>query len=336
MKFNNPLTAFALFLSLFAGHSAMAQTAPVAHCDTLYAGQTNDAGQVCVTIDEDTVQIDYLLNSGWKLSEVHAWVGEDRALMPQNRKGNPQVGRFPYSDSGLGALSSYSFVIPVSELPVDADTFCGAEVFVAAHAVVSRTSSGGKGKSGGTESAWAGSNQIVSGGSWARYYSFTNDFCEDPDPEYPVVVLPQGCFNVFGMGTSSDVMPVSVTGFTPVGVTDTTSAWINSYGSNPGYFEGSLFTGNGTRVGAFFAGVDSGEFAVELALDVNHTPSLTLNSGNIYFNTAGSYQTQSPLDYTLGLSGNGTGYLFSSVPVSFTPENMDTVVHAVVCTESAD
>lgn len=333
MKLHNPLAVLVFLLGVFMGQSALATT-PIANCDILYAGQNSNAGEVCVSIDADvgTVSIDYELATGWSLSEVHAWIGEDRALMPQNRKGNPQVGHFPHSATGLGGVSSYSFVIPLSDLPINADTFCGAEVFVAAHAVVSRNGSGKGGKTG-TESAWAGSNQIGSGGSWARYFSFTNDYCDDDeDSDYPVVVLPAGCFNVFGQGVTSITEPVATVGITPVGVTDTGSAWLNTYSSSTRFFGGDLVTGNGNIVGSFLAGlIDTSIFGLELSLDSSASPALKIRSANAYFDTAGLYQNMSPLDYGLSMAGNGTGQLGGTWGLTFEPEQIDTIVHAVIC-----
>ncbi len=429
MQLKKLLAVIAVFINLCAVNAAQAQTTPTnQHCDILYAGQTTAVGSVCVTVNTSDVNLDYVLIGDWKLTEAHAWIGDTLAGLPTNGSGNPQIGLFPYQADTLSA-ATYSFTIPISQLAVNVDTFCNAEIFVAAHAVVARTiaggsgdnanddddgdeksnksgkggksgkagksasggkssnasadsgkgsankavasTAGGKGKakatgksgksdqsgksgksgksgdqSGGgsgqpatqTESAWAGSMQIANGGSWARYFSFTNDFCDDTDPEYPVVVLPAGCFNVFGQGITSETEPVTALGFTPVGVTDTTSAWLNTYSASPaGYFGGNLVRGNGAIVGAFLAGLGgNSDFAVELALDSNASPSLAIRSVNVYFDTAGNYQTMSPLDYGVSLVGNGTGSLAQTVPLMFAPEIMDTVLHAVVCTAGVE
>ncbi len=90
---------------------------------------------------------------------------------------------------------------------------------------------------------------------------------------------------------------------------------------------------NGAIVGTFLAGLGgNSDFAVELALDGNASPSLIVSSVNVYFDTAGLYQDMSPLDYGLSLVGNGTGSLQALVPLQFAPEQMDTILHAVVCT----
>lgn len=433
MKLNKLLAVIAIFINLCAVNTTQAQTAPTdqptnQHCDILYAGQTTAVGSVCVTVNASDVNLDYVLIGDWKLTEAHAWIGDSLAGLPVNGSGNPQIGLFPYQANTLSA-ATYSFTIPISQLAVNVDTFCNAEIFVAAHAVVTRTVAGGTGgnasddddekseksgkggksgkagkslsagkssntsagsgkgtaqnavastssgkgkasvagkagksdqsgksgksgqsgksgksgdQSGGgstqpatqTESAWAGSMQIASGGSWARYFSFTNDFCDDTDPEYPLVVLPAGCFNVFGQGVSSTTEPVTAIGFTPVGVTDTTNAWLNTYSSFPsGYFGGDLVRDSGAIVGTFLAGLGgNSDFAVELALDSNASPSLIVSSVNVYFDTAGLYHDMSPLDYGLSLVGNGTGSLQALVPLQFAPEQMDTILHAVVCT----
>ncbi|MDO9316838.1 MAG: hypothetical protein Q7V56_01400 [Gammaproteobacteria bacterium] len=432
MKFNKLLAVIAIFLNLCAINTTQAQTANN-HCDVLYAGQTTAVGSVCVTVNASDVNLDYLLIGDWQLTEAHAWIGDSLASLPTNASGNPQIGLFPYQ-ADINSAAQYSFTIPISQLAVNVDTFCNAEIFVAAHAVVTRTVAGGSdddesdddgddgksdksgkneksgkagksgksssasksstssassgkgtaynavasnssskgkskasgkagksdqsgkadksgqsnksGKSGDqtgdgssqpatqTESAWAGSMQIANGGSWASYFSFTNDFCATPVDPYPVVVLPTSCFNVFGRGATSITEPVTASGFTPVGVTDTTNAWLNTYSSSPsGYFGGDLVRDNGTIVGTFLAGLGgNSDFAVELTLDSNASPSLVVRSANVYFDTAGGYLDMSPLDYGLSLVGNGTGSLIQTVPLIFTPGIMDTIVHAVVCT----
>lgn len=444
MKLNKLLTVLAIFLNLFAINATQAQTTQPTnqHCDVLYAGQTTAVGSVCVTVNASDVNLDYLLIGDWKLTEAHAWIGDTLTGLPTNSGGNPQIGLFPYQAS-INSAAQYSFTIPISQLAVNADTFCNAEIFVAAHAVVTRTVAGGSGGSGGsggtggsgdddsdddgksdksgkseksgkagksssaskssyssassgkgktynavasnssssskskasakggktdqsgksgksdqsgksgksghsgksgnqtggggspstqTESAWAGSMQIANGGSWARYFTFTNDFCVDP--EEPVVVLPPSCFNVFGMGQPAND-PVTVSSFTPVGVTDTNSAWLNTYSSSPvGYFSGDLIRGDGTIVGTFLAGLASStEFAVELTLDSGASPALKIHNANVYFDTAGGYRNVSPLNFGLSLAGNGTGSLGQTMPLVFAPEQMDTIVHAVVCSQ---
>lgn len=322
MKFAKPLAALFLLLSLFSGSPAFAQSDET--CDVFYAGQTIEVGYVCVTADANEVTLEYILENGWTLSEAHAWIGDNMATMPQNKKGNPQNGRFPHSASNLGGVTSHIFTIPVSQLNVNAETFCEAEIFVAAHGVVSKAS--GDKKGGGTESAWAGSTQLSSGGNWSRVFSVTNDFCGgggDPDPEHPVVPLAAGCFNVFGHGDAVTVP------YSPVGVTGTNSAWINSFSSST-YIGGDLISGSGDA-GDLLAGVSGSNLAVQFSVDLTANPALIVDSANVYVGSAGSFDVVSPLQFGNPIAGNETGILYAEIPLSSVPADLDVVMHAVFC-----
>ncbi len=89
--FHTTLAALALISTLFAGSSALAQAPNEAQCSVLYAAQTTEVGAVCVTINEDTVLLDYLLIGDWKLNEAHAWIGDNLALLPVNGSGGGLV-----------------------------------------------------------------------------------------------------------------------------------------------------------------------------------------------------------------------------------------------------
>lgn len=110
----------------------------------LYSDSSVEVGAVCVTVnpDAENVFLDYLLIDGWTLDEVFAWIGDDIGNLPVDGSGNPQVSVFPHTASNLGGSTEHSFTIPFSELAVNADTFCSADVVVAAGAVVSRTITG--------------------------------------------------------------------------------------------------------------------------------------------------------------------------------------------------
>ena len=135
---------------------------------TLYAGQTIDAGTVSVAVLGDSLTVTYETTDGWELDEVHVWVGTDLADMPQGRSGNPQIGLFPYTTESPDSPTSHTFVIPLDELgfscPGDDDTY-----LVAAHAALSRDD----GEGGvDTETGWADGDRIVDRGSWATYFGF--------------------------------------------------------------------------------------------------------------------------------------------------------------------
>jgi hypothetical protein len=430
MKFARFFAAFALVMATTVATPVLAQAD--ANCSVFYAGQDEAVGSVCVTINDGTAYLDYFLENDWTMSEAHAWIGDNLGDMPQNNGGNPQIGLFPYTATGLDNVTEYSVAIPVSELQVNLDTFCSADVFVAAHGVVhkieestgdeeeeddsdhsqksgkseksskgsykssksgygsdgsdksdksakrgkggksdksakssgkSRSSNIGYGSNGSdksgksgysskgsdksgksgystkgshksqkdaepsttvrTESAWAGNIEIGDGGSWASYFTFTNDFC--PQVE---IVVPQGCYNTFMNATGqSRFGMVSNTLFAPIGTVNTTSAWLvefknfsinrgvlsNDTGTQPAVGNVSTSNTTGARVVTFFTGN-------ELVL-----------SANIYYGPAGSFQNVSPLEYGYHADNLNGASAFSMVLPLMTDTSYDMVVHAVVC-----
>lgn len=138
-------------------------------CAVLFAGQDSPVGKVCVTYSEDIgVTIDYSLDQGFGLDEVHAWAGTDLLHMPQTGSGNPRPGRFPAAADRLGGLQGHSVTIALTDLVIDADNFCG-NLHIAAHAALSNG-----------ESAWAGEARVTDKGSWATYFVVHVKNCTDP------------------------------------------------------------------------------------------------------------------------------------------------------------
>ncbi len=132
-----------------------------AACSTLYAGQTKDAGLVCVDVVDDELFVSYTTHDGWQLGEVQLWVGDTLATLPTNKAGNPQIGLFPFKDSGLGG-DSYIFSLPLSSVFGQAE-LCDVAFHYAAHAVVS--------KNGRSETGWSAGTRLVAKGNWATYSS---------------------------------------------------------------------------------------------------------------------------------------------------------------------
>jgi hypothetical protein len=152
-------------------------------CTTLFAGQTIDVGDVCVSIQgaegAEELCITYTTTGGWTMNEAHLWVGDDLADMPQSRKGNPKIGNFPYNSGDISGATTYTKCIPVSELT---ENICDATLYVAAHTAVQKDNGDGTVDS---ETAWGSGENLVERGSWATYSSVTfscND-TEGPDPE---------------------------------------------------------------------------------------------------------------------------------------------------------
>jgi hypothetical protein len=443
MKFARFFAAFALVMATTVATPVLAQAD--ANCSVFYAGQDEAVGSVCVTINDGTAYLDYFLENDWTMSEAHAWIGDNLGDMPQNNGGNPQIGLFPYTATGLDNVTEYSVAIPVSELQVNLDTFCSADVFVAAHGVVhkieegtgggdeeeeddsdhsqksgkseksskgsykssksgygsdgsdksdksakrgkggksdksakrgkggksdksakrgkggksdksakssgkSRSSNIGYGSNGSdksgksgystkgshksqkdaepsttvrTESAWAGNIEIGDGGSWASYFTFTNDFC--PQVE---IVVPQGCYNTFMNATGqSRFGMVSNTLFAPIGTVDTTSAWLVEF-RNTSTNRGVLSNDTGTQPAV---GNVSTSTTTDARVVTFSTGNELVLSANIYYGPAGSFQNVSPLEYGYHADNLNGASAFSMVLPLMTATSYDMVVHAVVC-----
>ncbi len=172
MKFLQSLSAiFLLSVALTSTNLNAEHGVPDEGCAIFYAGQHIVAGSVCVTVGEDdNVFLDYIMENDWLLTEAHAWIGDSMANLPQTRAGNPRIGHFPHTVSGLSGVAYYGFNIPITDLLVTSETFCGNELIVAAHAVVKK-------QGHQSETAWAGTELINSKkkGSWATYFSFINE-----------------------------------------------------------------------------------------------------------------------------------------------------------------
>jgi hypothetical protein len=115
----------------------------------LIAGQHYDAGWVYAWVDGTNLIIKYAPDSEWPITDTHLWVGDSFDDMPQNKKGNPKIGHFPYS--GL-----FEYKVP---LPEDANE--DGVILIVAHAVTNG------------ETAWANTgNQIPGTSCWALYFPF--------------------------------------------------------------------------------------------------------------------------------------------------------------------
>ncbi|MEY1640182.1 hypothetical protein [Tenuifilum osseticum] len=156
---------------------AMAQE-PIAYCGTptvvmLTAGQHIDAGTVTVGNDANFLYVTYTSANGYLINETHLYVGP-KSGVPVNKKGNPQIGQFPYGET---------FTTPVNEVTYQFNLADFDDCFiVAAHAVVS--------KYDGTtivdqQTAWGAGNQFIVSGSWAMYFDYCKQECtNDPEPVY--------------------------------------------------------------------------------------------------------------------------------------------------------
>jgi hypothetical protein len=97
----------------------------------LIAGQTDSVGYITVQLEDDSLTIYYYTDVGdWTITETHLMVVADVEDFIVNSSGNPQVGLFPYGETGLDGNSAGPYRIPI---PSD---LTGGMVYIGAHAVV--------------------------------------------------------------------------------------------------------------------------------------------------------------------------------------------------------
>lgn len=136
----------------------------------LWAGQNVSVGRVKVSNDADTLYVEFITEGwGWTLLETHVAVGweveGEWVGIPLTKKGNPKVGKFPYSDPHP-PVTSYEYQIPLDWAP-------GTTLRIAAHAVVLDECDQHE------ETAWGAAlcgprTEFTPGkkGSWATYFEY--------------------------------------------------------------------------------------------------------------------------------------------------------------------
>ena len=163
-------------------------------CQTLFAGQTIDAGEVCVEIVGTNLVVEYNTANGWELVETHVWVGDSLADMPQTRKGNPKVGNFPYKSGDVTGTTSWSLTVPLANL----NFTCPAPdkiFYVAAHAALQKPDDSGGFQ---TETGWSDGDRFVEKGNWGTFTTITLT-CDCGDTPPPPVGV--SCETAFGRGS---------------------------------------------------------------------------------------------------------------------------------------
>lgn len=101
----------------------------------LIAGQNMDVGDVIVNNTGINLQVTYQTTGGWALSETHLAVACDKNGIPLNRNGHPIIGHFPYSTDHDPFVTSFTYIIPLTDLPSDCNSPADT-IVIAAHAVV--------------------------------------------------------------------------------------------------------------------------------------------------------------------------------------------------------
>ena len=137
---------------------------------TLWAGQDINTGSVYITIDGDTLSIDYGTIDGWEMTETHLYLDTSPPI-----KSAP--GRFPYKHEDLGGVTEDRYIVLLSELGIGP----GDTIFVAAQAALQKLVVDENGAPildeddnpiYDEESGWAEGDPIRPGKNWAMFFSF--------------------------------------------------------------------------------------------------------------------------------------------------------------------
>lgn len=140
----------------------------------IYYGQDNYAGKLIVSNDAENLYVTYRITAeNIVLNEAHLWVGGSLDNAPLNGQGVPVPGQFPYQATGIDA-TTYTFTVPFSVIGItDVDEYCGANLYILAHAALSN---GETAWSYGTSfSEWTGTTR------WGWYSVYVID-CDEGDP----------------------------------------------------------------------------------------------------------------------------------------------------------
>jgi hypothetical protein len=271
-----------------------------AYCTDLLAGQTTDAGDVCVAVDGADLQVTYITTGGWELTEAHLFVGESQEDMPQSRKGNPKIGNFPNNSGDISGATTHTFYVDLTQWGFDPNqTVCDVRsLFVAAHAAVRNSNGDGTYQ---TETGWGNGVPLVDRGSWATGF-YVDITCAGDEPE------PSGTETAFALGDGYATCFIDAD-FDGDGSDDGFNRWGWSNGQlSEGTYTFDIYAGagkcditKGTNVGTLsvvYAGgtanvtfsMDASYYMLETHLYVGSEP-LARNVNNEYTVAPGQYPT---------------------------------------------
>jgi hypothetical protein len=164
-------------------------------CVTLFAGQTIDAGTVCVSVDNNldtsaqcaaqgtkgALNVVFTTINGWQLTEAHLAAGDSFADIPINNKGNPKIGNFPYNSGDITGATTHAFQVPLCTFGLDgaAEVCDPVTAYLAAHAALRKDNGDGTYQ---TETGWGDGSQFVEKGSWAEFFTMELECKKDDEP----------------------------------------------------------------------------------------------------------------------------------------------------------
>ncbi|MCC5970657.1 MAG: hypothetical protein JJU15_11940 [Pararhodobacter sp.] len=191
--------AFALILGTATQSHASGESCPVPQSYTLWAGQTNDVGEVIVSNTATHLTIKYMLNederaAGTTFGTLHAWVGTDLEGLPTNPQGILVPGSFPYSHTPSSDVWHHTFSIPLNTLGITDlgnGEGCGLELIVVTHAEINYAD----GRNNGNNDTAFGGDNPGDGPRWWFYITYEVQCCDDTPPVFG------RCETAFGYGT---------------------------------------------------------------------------------------------------------------------------------------
>jgi len=284
------------------------------NCDpisiNIMAGQFTNAGKVLIENDATNLYVTYTAFQDWYFSELHLYVGPYANVPLAN--GNPIPGQFPYKKSFNPLVQSYTFIIPLSAIVLDANK-C---LFIAAHSSMKNIVNGTVIR---TETGWAGDIKFP-GKNWATYFNYCLRTCDTPPP--PPVTTCDTAY-MFGNNTFNSLQLSEKWG------------WVTSYSNvTNGTYTYNLYAGagqnninNGYLAGTVTVVIQGSN--IQVTLNATHSGTVFTES-HVYLSDSppttaapGQYGNQHTLNntttdtYNLTYSGDGSFWL---------------IVHAGVCT----
>jgi len=297
-------------------------------CFTLFVGQTIDAGTVCATVNGDDLDVTYTTTGGWELTEIHLWVGNNIADLPQTRKGNPIPGQFPFASGDITGTTSYTVSIPLSELGFSCPDY--QEYLVAAHAAVRKALDDGTVQ---TETGWSDGTGITDKGNWATISTITLS-CECGGTEPPS----GQCETAFAYAPAP-----GGTCFLGIDEDGDGEGDFNRWGWTigplaQGYYTFDLYAGAGQCVlakGTLVGSVDVGYFAGEATVTYTTTDPYWMDEAQIYVGNEilprnNGYYTVAPGQYP-HVSEDLNGAIFYESTFTGLSGSVYVVAHSTVC-----
>lgn len=139
-----------------------------------------EMGTVKVSNDMLDLTVTLQAADGWLLSESHAHAAESLEGFPLTKNGNPKVGRFLLSENHNPAVATWSYTLNLLESGFEQ----GEDIYLATHTVLVPEDG-----EQAQEAAW-GDGFEFPGKSWATYFMYTVQICEEDAPATLTLLSP--------------------------------------------------------------------------------------------------------------------------------------------------